>query len=660
MAKNKAIRSAWLIILLWISACSCAQDYLKLPALKHVVMQNPHDTAAIHKLFDAIMSGKKVLNNDTLLTYSLFVYKNSENAKYDFGMAASAASMGNIYTSLGNYPKALEYLFIAEKIYTKNDDYKRLAGIYNVIGNTYLGTGNLEGQKIYFSKCYEIGLKHDLQTYKAYGAGGLGNYYSALKNYESSNKWMILACGLFKETTNKIAYAICLVNVATNYRLLHNIVKADEYISLAKPVVAEANFNYATYLYYKEVGDIYQDRHVYDLAIKNYKSALELMVQDKAIHNISEIYKSLADASLNAKQYPQTVDFLKLHMQYKDSVFNENSNRQLVDVKEKYETEKKDAEINILNKENDLAKSELSRKRTMIYFSIGFILLVLIMFAFVIKSNIQKNKANALLEKQKIIIEEKQKEIVDSINYAKRIQYTLLANRELLGKLLPGYFVFFEPKDIVSGDFYWIAHKNNFIYLAVCDCTGHGVPGAFMSLLSSNLLNEAVNEKSISDPGAVLNYVREKLVNSLDGGNDGMDTILIKLPDTVSQNGAGLGVELEYASANNKLILVRGNELQEFPTDKMPVGKGEREGSFETRKVELKKNDQLYLYTDGYADQFGGDKGKKFKYKTLNQLLLSANALTPSEQEKILRQKFIEWKGVLEQVDDVCVVGIRI
>ena len=654
------MRSVGLFIFLWIYACSCAQDYLKLPELKRVVIQSPHDTAAIHKLFEAVVSGKKVLDSDTLLAYSLFVYENSENAKYDLGMAASAANLGNAYTSLGDYSKALGYLFIAEKIYTKTDDYKRLAGIYNIIGNTYLGTGNLEGQKIYFSKCYEIGLKHDLQTYKAYGAGGLGNYYGSLKNHESSNKWMIMACGLFKESSNKIAYAICLVNVATNYRLLHNIVEADKYITLAKPVIAEANFNYATYLYYKEVGDIYQDRHVYDLAIKNYKSALDLMVQDKAIHNISEIYKSLADASLKAKQYPQTVDFLKLHMQYKDSVFNESNNKQLVDVKEKYETEKKDAEIHILNKENDLAKSELSRKRTMIYFSIGFILLVLVMFAFVIKSNIQKNKANALLEKQKIIIEEKQKEIVDSINYAKRIQYTLLANKESLDKLLPGHFIFFEPKDIVSGDFYWVAHKNNFIYLAVCDCTGHGVPGAFMSLLSSNLLNEAINEKSISNPGEILNYVREKLINSLDGGNDGMDTILIKLPDTVSQNGVGSGVELEYASANNKLILIRDHEIQEFATDKMPVGKGEKKGSFETRKVELKKNDQLYLYTDGYADQFGGDKGKKFKYKTLNQLLLSANSLAPVEQEKTLRQKFIEWKGNLEQVDDVCIVGIKL
>jgi serine phosphatase RsbU (regulator of sigma subunit) len=646
-----------LIILLMISLHGYSQDYRKLQQLKQVVLQSPKDTVAIHALSDTLYAGRKVWNSDTLLFYNLFVYESSKKVHYENGVASTASALGNAYTASGDYSKSLVYLFEAEKIYTKNEDHKRLAGIYNIIGNTYLGTGNLEGQKIYFSKCYEIGLKHDLQTYKAYGAGGLGNYYSALKNFESSNKWMILACGLFKNSPNKIAYAICLVNIATNYRMLHNIVKADEYVALAKDAAEAADFNYATYLYYKEVGDIYMERHVYDLAIKNYNSALGLMIADKANHNISEIYKSMAEASVKAKQYPQAVDFLQSHIQYKDSVFNENNNKQLVDVKEKYETEKKDAEINILNKENALSQSELNRKKVLIYSVVAVALLLLVLFVFVIRSNVQKNKTNALLEKQKVIIEEKQKEILDSINYAKRIQYTLLANREMLNKLLPGCFIFFEPKDIVSGDFYWATYKDNFIYLAVCDCTGHGVPGAFMSLLSSNLLNEAINEKQISDPGQVLDYVRERLINSLDGGNDGMDAILVKLP--VSVNGAEK-TQVQYASANNKLVKIHKQQLEEFATNKMPVGKGEKKENFTTQVIDVHKGDVMYLYTDGYADQFGGEKGKKFKYKTLNQLLVSISELSPKEQEQKLRETFISWKGPLEQVDDVCVMGIKI
>jgi serine phosphatase RsbU (regulator of sigma subunit) len=646
-----------LIILLLIGLHGHSQDYLKLRKLKQVVLQNPKDTAAIHALSDTLSAGRKVWNSDSLLSYHLFLYESSKKARYENGLAASSTALGNNYTASGDYSKALIYLFEAEKIYSKKDDYKRLAGIYNIIGNTYLGTGNLDGQKIYFSKCYEIGLKHDLQTYKAYGAGGLGNYYSALKNYESSNKWMILACGLFKNSTNKVAYAICLINIATNYRLLHNIVKADEYISLAKNATEAANFNYATYLYYKEVGDIYMERHVYDLAIKNYNSALLLMMEDKANHNISDVYKSMAEASIKAKDYQQAVAYLHGYIQYKDSVFNENNNKQLVDVKEKYETEKKDAEINILNKENALSQSELNRKKVLIYSVVAVALLLLVLFVFVIRSNVQKNKTNALLEKQKVIIEEKQKEIVDSINYAKRIQYTLLANREMLNRLLPECFIFFEPKDIVSGDFYWATHKDDFIYLAVCDCTGHGVPGAFMSLLSSNFLNEAINEKHITDPGKILDYVRARLINSLDGGNDGMDAILVKIP--LSVTGAEK-TQILYASANNKLVKVGKQQLEEFETNKMPVGRGEKKENFNTHAVDVHKGDVIYLYTDGYADQFGGEKGKKFKYKTLNQLLVSIYSLSPGEQEQRLRETFISWKGPLEQVDDVCVMGIKL
>jgi serine phosphatase RsbU (regulator of sigma subunit) len=283
----------------------------------------------------------------------------------------------------------------------------------------------------------------------------------------------------------------------------------------------------------------------------------------------------------------------------------------------------------------------------------------LILFVFVIKSNIQKNKTNNLLEKQNVVIEEKQKEIVDSINYAKRIQYTFLANSEMLKELLPQHFVFFQPKDIVSGDFYWMAHKNGFIYLAVCDCTGHGVPGAFMSLLNSNFLNEAINEKSITHPAEVLNYVRQKLIEALDGGKDGMDTLLIKLPDDFSKMGS-TGIKMEFASANNKLVLIRKGMLHEFTTDKMPVGKGELMLPFSSQTVELYKDDILYLYTDGYPDQFGGPKGKKFKYKGLNNLLLSSSLLPLNEQSHLLAQTFTNWKGDLEQVDDVCLIGLKL
>jgi serine phosphatase RsbU (regulator of sigma subunit) len=277
--------------------------------------------------------------------------------------------------------------------------------------------------------------------------------------------------------------------------------------------------------------------------------------------------------------------------------------------------------------------------------------------------------------------------MIDSINYARRIQFALLAHNDLLQKYLPEHFILFKPKDIVSGDFYWatsvvsrssslvpgsdVADKKHFeaslqnkgtrnqelFYLAVCDCTGHGVPGAFMSLLNTSFLNEAINEKNIYEPGEIFNHVRKRLVENIsqDGNKDGMDGTLIRF--TKEDNNT---IKLSYSAANNPPLIVSGNEIKYQPFDKMPVGQGEREDLFRTFDIRANKGDMLYLFTDGYPDQFGGPKGKKFKYKKLEQVLLQISSLPLQQQSAMLENSFNEWKGDLEQVDDVCIIGIRL
>ncbi len=252
-------------------------------------------------------------------------------------------------------------------------------------------------------------------------------------------------------------------------------------------------------------------------------------------------------------------------------------------------------------------------------------------------------------------ISTKNKEILDSINYAKKIQATLLAHNDFLEKHLPDHFVFFKPKDIVSGDFYWATEHNGKFYLAVCDSTGHGVPGAFMCLLNIGFLNEAIKEKNISSPAAIFDHVRKRLIADIskEGQQDGMDGILFKLEIQNSK------LRIEYAGANNAPILIRDNQILSLATDKMPVGKGIREEAFKLHTIDVQAGDSIYLYTDGFADQFGGPKGKKFKYKALNELLLTHHKKTTAEQKQIFDSTFENWKGRLEQVDDVCVIGIR-
>ncbi len=265
--------------------------------------------------------------------------------------------------------------------------------------------------------------------------------------------------------------------------------------------------------------------------------------------------------------------------------------------------------------------------------------------------------------KQKDLLEEKQKEIVDSIHYARRIQTTILPGNEYLGKNLPDFFVLFKPQSIVSGDFYWATRVvkkaddkvvGERFYLAVCDSTGHGVPGAFMSILNISFLNEAINEKQIEAPNEILDYVRKRLIKNLshEGGQDGMDGTVIcfdKMKNTIT-----------YASAHNAPIMVRDKSIIELKADKMPIGKGIKTEPFTLHEIEHKKGDTIYFYTDGFADQFGGPKGKKFKYKTLNALLLENSELPLNEQADLLLNAFTDWKGQLEQIDDVCVFAVRV
>ncbi|MGZ4098663.1 MAG: 7TM diverse intracellular signaling domain-containing protein [Bacteroidia bacterium] len=288
---------------------------------------------------------------------------------------------------------------------------------------------------------------------------------------------------------------------------------------------------------------------------------------------------------------------------------------------------------------------------------------------------------NVLLEykvkERTVELEEKNKEILDSIHYARRIQHTLLAHAEFLKSNLPEHFVLFKPKDIVSGDFYWatsIGSKQKAgasdtagilptadcqrFYLAVCDSTGHGVPGAFMSLLNISFLNEAITEKGITDPGKVFDHVRKRLIENIsqDGGKDGMDGIL----SCFEKGTNGNTTLLNYSAANNAPVLIRNNEVLALDKDKMPVGQGEKKDPFSSYSVELQTGDCIYLFTDGYGDQFGGPKGKKFKFRKLEEKLLEVNRLPLADQKEILEKTFNDWKGNLEQVDDVLVIGIKI
>jgi len=258
------------------------------------------------------------------------------------------------------------------------------------------------------------------------------------------------------------------------------------------------------------------------------------------------------------------------------------------------------------------------------------------------------------IEDKNHMIEEAFNDIQDSIKYAKRIQHAILPPSKIIKEFLPNSFVLYIPKDIVAGDFYWLEHHNEKVLFAAADCTGHGVPGAMVSVVCNNALNRAVREYGVNTPGEILDKAREIVIEEFEKSEeevkDGMDIAICSL------NGG----KLQYAGAHNPLWIIRNNEILETKASKQPIGKFDNAIPFITHEIDLEKGDTIYIFSDGYADQFGGDRGKKFKSKAFKQLVLDINDKTMEQQKVLIHDAFEEWKGGLEQLDDVCVIGVRV
>jgi len=274
---------------------------------------------------------------------------------------------------------------------------------------------------------------------------------------------------------------------------------------------------------------------------------------------------------------------------------------------------------------------------------------------------IQAQRDEIILQKNEI--ENKNKNLTDSIQYALRIQEAMLPPREILSANLPEHFILYKPRDIVSGDFYWFKQINHFIFIVAADCTGHGVPGAFMSLLGISHLNEIISKKEICPPNEILNELSQRIKNSLhqEGqkgqSQDGMDIALCIID--IENN------TIQFSGAHNPLYLIRKNEtnyeLYETKADKMPIGVHPKEDiSFTNNEIQLQKNDTIYLFSDGYVSQFGGNKLEKYKTKRLKELLTKIQDSNMNTQKEILEQSLMEWKGNQKQVDDILVIGIRL
>jgi len=318
-----------------------------------------------------------------------------------------------------------------------------------------------------------------------------------------------------------------------------------------------------------------------------------------------------------------------------------------------------------MNMDEKLALAESQSGHTKILIAVFCILVCALLFfaGYAVNTYVKRNDAfKAALRKSKQETDLRNQEITDSILYAQRIQEAILPDMDKMKSYLNESFILYRPKDIVAGDFYWAIKTDDTVFLAVADCTGHGVPGAMVSVVCNNALNRSVREFGLTKPSAILEKCRDLVIETFAAGNhnvnDGMDIALVALRNT---NVAGESkTMIEFAGANNPLYLVKNGTLQAIISDKQPVGIYQQQTSFTNHQFTLEKNDVFYLFSDGMADQFGGPKGKKFKYKAFQELLVQNSTFDMELQKRNIQFAFADWKGQLEQVDDVCVIGVRI
>jgi tetratricopeptide (TPR) repeat protein/serine phosphatase RsbU (regulator of sigma subunit) len=568
---------------------------------------------------------------DEALPYLAESFKINESLKDVNGQAVSLHNMGSAYFKLADLQKAKAYLFRTLEIKQKISNKPSITKTQNLIGNVYLAEQSLDSALVWADISYKNSTELKAPDLISDAALLLKSIYLKKKDYEAAMKH------------------------EEEYILMKDSIKSLS----AKKTLAKSQLKYE-----------YEKKEVMAQAEFEKKQAVAALELEKQNILIDKNNQSLLILS-------KENELNQLHL-----------NKSELELKQKQiESDNRKKQVEILNKESEIKKAEarekeqaLKKQRLITYgFAAGGLLVLGLLF-FAVKGYNQKKKDNLtiteqkrevekqkdfaeqqhlLAEQQKRLVEEHQKEIIDSINYAQRIQRSLLASKSLLDKHLPDYFIFFKPKDIVSGDFYWAAKlSDNRFAVVTADSTGHGVPGAIMSMLNIACLNETVSKGTFL-PNDILFETRKSIIEHLkndgspEGGKDGMDCSLISFDFDA--------LKLSCSAANNPVWIIRDNELIEMKPDKMPVGKHDKDQQpFTLHEQQLVKGDIIYALTDGFPDQFGGPKGKKFMVKALKELLLNHVHLSLSEQKVKLEEAFRNWSGALEQIDDVTLIGIKV
>jgi tetratricopeptide (TPR) repeat protein len=685
---------------------SCFAQNKNIDSLLILLRTDKQDTNKVIHYYILCRGYVQIGDYDIAMYYANSALILAQQLNFKKGIATCYNITGIIYMNQGNYSDALALYSKALEISEELKDQNQISKCLGNIALVYSNQGNYPEALNYFFKGLKIEKETGNKVATGETFGNIGGVYYKQANYSEALSYFFDGLKIGEELGDKDGIRTCLSNIGLVYCNQGDYSKALNYNFRELKMAEEAGDKDGITTVLGNIGIVYVKQKDYSRALDNYFKALKIDGELKNKIGITQDLSNIGSLYTATGKYKKAEDYFKRAISIDSSIGildelrrDEEAISHLYDNMGKYKeallhykkaivlkdtlfTIEKDKEITrhemnfkfqqqeeIKKKEQDkkdaLAKAEKNKQQFIIILVSSILVLVFIFAGVIFKSLRTTRKQKQIIEiknieteHQKKIIEEKNKDITDSIHYAKQIQSALLREEAHVSKHLPEHFILFLPKDIVSGDFYWGFEKHDYWYVAAADCTGHGVPGAIMSMLGISFLNDIVSSDALFSPAEILNQLRDRVISELrqtgeDGSSkDGMDISLIRLNLKT--------FELQWAGANNALNYIQAGELKEIKADKQPIGYHPQQKPFTNHEIQLQKGDSIYIYSDGYADQFGGPKGKKLTYKKLDNFINENYQLSLENQKTLFREYFDNWKGSLEQLDDVCVIGIKI
>ncbi|MBL4705924.1 MAG: tetratricopeptide repeat protein [Flavobacteriales bacterium] len=615
------------------------------------------------------------------------------------GIANSLNNLGIMYADQGNYVKGIDYYTKSLKIEEERGDSIGIATALNNIGTIYSDQFDYDKAIEYHSRSLKINQALGRKEGIAASLHNVGTIYLAQSDDVRALQYHTQSLKIYESINHQQGIANSLNCIGLVHKSQGDYTRGLEYFNESLKINEEIGMQQGFAVALGNIGNVYAALGDYNMAIDYNLRCLKMSQKSGAALEIKNAAEALWESYRQLNRHEEALEMYELFVMTKDSLESEANQEEVIRQEYKYNYEKIEAlakaehVAEIQRQELESSANQQLQKIVIVATSVGLCLVILfLIFLFnrlrvtkKQKEEIGKQKAvieiaHKETEKQKEMIEESHREITDSINYAKRLQDAILPSFDEVNEHLPDNFIHFQPKDVVSGDFYWFERMGDYVYLAAADCTGHGVPGAMVSVVCSNALNRSVKEFGITAPAKILDKTRELVIETFaksgDDVKDGMDIALCAFDLVTGHSGEK---KVVYSGANNPLWIVRKTELLtqeqrearstiihngvsliEHKSDKQPIGLYQGMKDFTQEEIELYSGDSLYLFTDGFADQFGGEKGKKFMYKPFKKFLIEIHRKPMAEQRKLIAESFEIWKGNLEQVDDVCIIGIHV